>query len=32
MTANFPITVTVSDSLGKTRQIQIRSAGSVRLL
>jgi prepilin-type N-terminal cleavage/methylation domain-containing protein len=32
MTANFPITVTVSDSLGKTRQIQIRSAGSVKLL
>jgi type IV fimbrial biogenesis protein FimT len=31
-TVNFPITVTVSDSLGKTRQIQIRSAGSVRLL
>jgi len=32
LTASFPITVTVSDSLGKTRQIQIRSAGSVRLL
>jgi hypothetical protein len=32
MTANFPITVTVADSLGKTRQIQIRSAGSVKLL
>jgi type II secretory pathway pseudopilin PulG len=31
-TANFPITVTVADDLGNTRQIQIRSAGSVRLL
>ena len=31
-TANFPITVTVADGAGKTRQIQIRSAGSVKLL
>jgi prepilin-type N-terminal cleavage/methylation domain-containing protein len=30
--ASFPITVTVADSLGNTRQIQIRSAGSVKLL
>jgi type II secretory pathway pseudopilin PulG len=31
-TANFPVTVTVADDLGNTRRIQIRSAGSVRLL
>ncbi len=28
---SFPVTVTVADTLGKTRQIEIKSAGSVRL-